>query len=326
MARPKRDGLLYFPFDTDFFYADKKIKRLHSKYGSDGLILYIYLLTEIYRNGYYISWDEEAEEDAAADLNLKEGFIKQAMAYLTSRSLLTKLSILAGPVNASPTQKAGNDAPQRESAGNGDGRKRAEVITSPGIQKRYQEAVKGRKRRIEVDSEIWLLKKEETASCIKVTDKYSFYEDNPGKSEKNPDISEKNPVKKSKVDKNKINKTEGAADAPNRFDEFWDAYPKKANEAMAKKEYERVLNAGEIAEGDLIQAAKNYAEVCAIEGRAERYIKAPANWLKDSSWADYAPGRYKKPQAKAGPKGNAFGDYPHREYDIDAIKKRMFEK
>ena len=53
MARPKKDGLLYFSFDTDFFYADNRIKALRARYGSDGLIFYIYLLTEIYRNGYY---------------------------------------------------------------------------------------------------------------------------------------------------------------------------------------------------------------------------------------------------------------------------------
>ncbi len=118
MARPKQDGLLYFSFDTDFFYADKRIKRFHSKYGNDGLIFYIYLLTEIYRNGYCISWDKESEEDAAADLNLKEGFIEQVMEYLRGRSLLIMRTLSTGVT----------------------------VITSPGIQKRYQEAKKGCKR------------------------------------------------------------------------------------------------------------------------------------------------------------------------------------
>lgn len=89
MARPKQDGLLYFSFDTDFFYADKRIKRFHSKYGNDGLIFYIYLLAEIYRKGYYINWDEETADDIASDLHLKEGFIEQVLAYLVSRSLLT---------------------------------------------------------------------------------------------------------------------------------------------------------------------------------------------------------------------------------------------
>ena len=55
-----------------------------------------------------------------------------------------------------------------ELADGGNGQERAEVITSPGIQKRYQKAVKGRKRQFEVNAEIWLLDEEETASCIKV--------------------------------------------------------------------------------------------------------------------------------------------------------------
>ena len=176
MARPRQDGLLYFSFDTDFFYADKRIKRLHSKYGNDGLIFYIYLLTEIYRKGYYISWDEEAAEDAAADLHFKEGFTEQVLTYLVSRSLLT-MSKLANSVT---------------------------VITSPGIQRRYQEAVKGKKRQIEVNREIWLLSKEETAPCIKVAQNYSFSEKNQSKSEKNQSKPKKNHIKESKVNKSKV--------------------------------------------------------------------------------------------------------------------------
>ena len=176
MARPKQDGLLYFPFDVDFFYADKRIKRLHAKFGNDGLIFYIYLLSEIYRNGYYISWDEESVEDAAADLNLKEGFIEQVLAYLRGRSLLMMSKLSTGGT----------------------------TITSPGIQKRYQEAKKGCKRQIEVDSEIWLLSEEETASCIKVTH-------NSSNSEKNQSNSEKKPIKESKVKENKVKEIRNTA-------------------------------------------------------------------------------------------------------------------
>ena len=174
MARPKQDGLLYFPFDVDFFYADKRIKRLHAKFGNDGLIFYIYLLSEIYRNGYYISWDEESVEDAAADLNLKEGFIEQVLAYLCTRSLLIMRTL------------------NTEGA----------TITSPGIQKRYQEAKKGCKRQIEVNPEIWLLGEKETASFIKVTH-------NPSNSEKNPSNSEKNHIKESKGKERKVKESKG---------------------------------------------------------------------------------------------------------------------
>ena len=41
MARPQKKGLLYFPFDTDFF-ADLKIRALSARYGSDERIrLYV---------------------------------------------------------------------------------------------------------------------------------------------------------------------------------------------------------------------------------------------------------------------------------------------
>lgn len=173
MARPKQDGLLYFSFDTDFFYADKRIKRLHSRYGSDGMLFYIYLLTEIYRNGYYIRWDAESMDDAMDDLHLTEGFIEQVMTFLVSRSLLVKRT-LTNPDTIITIQKEGDNRPQCELAEGGNGQERAEVITSPGIQKRYQEAVKGRKRQFEVNAEIWLLDEEETASCIKVANNKSF--------------------------------------------------------------------------------------------------------------------------------------------------------
>lgn len=176
MARPKQDGLLYFSFDTDFFYADKRIKRLQSKFENDGVLLYIYLLAEIYRNGYYLRWDGDVADDIAADLHLKGGFMEQVLEYLRGRSLLTMSTLSTGVT----------------------------VITSPGIQKRYQEAVKNRKRQFKVDSEIWLLSEEETASCIKVANNDSFSEKNKYKSEKNENKSGKNDAKEIKRNKSKI--------------------------------------------------------------------------------------------------------------------------
>ena len=56
--------------------------------------------------------------------------------------------------------------------------------------------MKGQKRTVDVYSEIWLLKKDETASFIKVTQKVAISEKNPSISEKNPNISEKKPPKR----------------------------------------------------------------------------------------------------------------------------------
>ena len=151
MARPVRNGLLYFPIDVDFF-TDKKIKALKARYGGDGIAFYLYLLTEIYRNGYYITWDMDSEDSAIADLNISEGFLKQVLTFLVGRSLLTSIT-------------TNSDT----------------IITSPKIQKTYQEAIKGLRRDIEVDPEIWLLKEEDTAPFIKNTQKQGLYSKNHSK-------------------------------------------------------------------------------------------------------------------------------------------------
>lgn len=182
MARPQKKGLLYFPFDTDFF-ADLKIRALSARYGSDGLIFYIWLLAEIYReNGYYIVWNEDSEDAAIASLGLSEGSMKQIMTFLASRSLIVEITL------------ASSDT----------------IITSPNIQKRYQEAAKSLRREIIVDCEIWLLNEEETASFIKVTQNSDKYSKNHNKSVKNESKIRKNPTNKIKVNEMKVNEREGA--------------------------------------------------------------------------------------------------------------------
>lgn len=218
MARPQKDGLLYFSFDTDFFYADSRIKVLKARYGSDGLIFYIYLLTEIYRNGYYLVWNEDSEDNALADLNFSDGLIKQVMKFLVNRSLLT--SIL---VNSDT------------------------IITSPGIQKRYQEAVKSLKRDIYVFKEIWLLNKEDTALCIKVTKNYSYSEKNENKSEKNESKSEKNSTKEIKgKESNNICAPMPHDEQSNKeekllkdFEIIYSLYPKKIGRTVAFANYKQ---------------------------------------------------------------------------------------
>ena len=59
MPRPQKAGIDYFPLDVNFF-ADKKVKILKARYGADGVAIYLYLLCEIYRAGYYIKFDDDA--------------------------------------------------------------------------------------------------------------------------------------------------------------------------------------------------------------------------------------------------------------------------
>lgn len=57
MARPSKTGLDYFPFDIDFF-EDEKIEAIFVEFGIKGEITVVKLLCAIYRNGYYIQWNQ----------------------------------------------------------------------------------------------------------------------------------------------------------------------------------------------------------------------------------------------------------------------------
>lgn len=57
MARPSKSGLDYFPFDVDFF-EDEKIEAIFVEFGIKGEITVVKLLCAIYRNGYFILWND----------------------------------------------------------------------------------------------------------------------------------------------------------------------------------------------------------------------------------------------------------------------------
>ena len=114
MARPRKEGMAYFSFDVDFF-SNKKIKILKARYGSDGITIFLYLLCEIYKNGYYLKIDDDFEFIISDDLNMDCNKVKQVLNFLLERSLFD------------------NKLFQSD-----------KVLTSAGIQKRFQLAVKSR--------------------------------------------------------------------------------------------------------------------------------------------------------------------------------------
>lgn len=110
-----------------------------------------------------------------------------------------------------------------------------------------------------------------------------------------------------------------------RFNDFWDAYPKKVNMLNAQGEYAYVLETtAELSEDDLITAAVNYAEYCNIRCTKERYIKNPDNWLKESVWIDFMPGKYQKPKSEDKPKKiNRFNNFDQRSYGEEEIERML---
>jgi len=57
MSRPIKQGLDYFPMDVD---VDDKIELIEAKYGAEGFGVLVKLFQRIYKEGYYLRWNEEA--------------------------------------------------------------------------------------------------------------------------------------------------------------------------------------------------------------------------------------------------------------------------
>ena len=181
MARPIKVGLDYFPFDTDFF-TDRKIKILRARYGADGITVYLYLLCMIYREGYFIRLDDDLHYIIADELNMSSEKIGQIMHFLLERSLFSNTLFQSD-----------------------------KVLTSEGIQRRYQKAVEGRAKKTTaaVDERYWLLSEDETATFIKVRPKENYSGKNEGYSGKNGSYSREK-LHKGKESKEKERKGERA--------------------------------------------------------------------------------------------------------------------
>lgn len=117
MARPLSRGIEYYPLDVDFL-NDLKIKKIMKSCGPNSIAIIILLLGNIYGDeGYFMKWDEDvcflvADEVGAKEVYVKEVLKKCLQVDLFSSELFEKFKI----------------------------------ITSKGIQKRFFEITKRRKR------------------------------------------------------------------------------------------------------------------------------------------------------------------------------------
>ena len=139
MARPKKRGLDYFPVDIDIF-SDRKTVLLMSVYGGEGFQLYMYYLCMIYREGYFITIEDEDDfQIIASQLNTEMDKVKEMTLYMVKKGLFDKGLF--------------------ENRG---------ILTSKGVQRRFQFAIKTRlaKTKLLADSTVWLLSEAETLKNI----------------------------------------------------------------------------------------------------------------------------------------------------------------
>lgn len=81
MARPRKTGLEYFSLDVDIL-SDIKIKKLiRRKGGGRALSVYIALLCQIYKKGYYFDYDEDTSFLLSVDLDEEENYVEDIIKY-----------------------------------------------------------------------------------------------------------------------------------------------------------------------------------------------------------------------------------------------------
>ena len=122
MARPKKTGLDYFPFDVDFF-DDEKLVAIAGEYGIKGEITAVKLLCAIYRNGYFIEWSEMMQMKMLKSLpGISADLLRQIVARLVKwgffdKSLFDSANVLSSKgiqrrfFHSTKRRSAGSDYP-----------------------------------------------------------------------------------------------------------------------------------------------------------------------------------------------------------------------
>jgi hypothetical protein len=89
VSRTQSQGIEYFPFAVDFF-ADNKVKILKARYGADGIMIYMYILCCIYREGYYTRVNDDFIFVISDDLHISSDTVQQVMTFLLKRSMFNE--------------------------------------------------------------------------------------------------------------------------------------------------------------------------------------------------------------------------------------------
>lgn len=136
-------GIDFFSFDVDFF-EDEKIQFVSARFGIKGEVCAIRLLTRIYRNGYFIKWDEDSAYLFAkvAGKEISPGLVNEVVHELVKRGFFDKTIFDSFA-----------------------------ILTSRGIQTRYLKAC-SRRKQVEMDERYLLVDSSEFKN-LKISRPYS---------------------------------------------------------------------------------------------------------------------------------------------------------
>lgn len=166
MARPAAVGLRYTPWDVGVLENDSEIDKLVGAQGACGFMVYFAICQRAAsRTGYYYCWDE----DQPAVLARKLGGGVTAICVEQTVALCLRIGLFDKGLF------------ERES-----------VLTSRRLQRNFVAGIHGRKSKVEVCADYWLLSGEESGSLIR-------YTANPNMQRENPHLRQDNTVNEMKL-------------------------------------------------------------------------------------------------------------------------------
>lgn len=151
LARPKKDGLEYFPLDV-YAGTDDELELLEAEYGLEGFAIFIKLLQAIYKNGYYINWSDKEKLLFSKRVNVALTLVNDVITTCLKWDLLN------------------NSLYEQH-----------KILTSHGIQQRFLLAI-GRRSAVEIYQDYLLLSESEvsaTKNLVIVTKTPVNADDNP---------------------------------------------------------------------------------------------------------------------------------------------------
>ncbi len=166
MARKAKKGLGYFPMDIDIF-SDLKIRKLIKYQGGKAITVYALLLCSIYKEGYYMRWDSELPFVCSELTGFDEAYISEVIKSCLALGLFSSEIF-----------------------------NRHKVLTSRGIQERYERICSQCRRVCDID-EYGLISSEEMPISS---------EEMPISSEEMPISSEEMPISSEEMPQSKVNK------------------------------------------------------------------------------------------------------------------------
>ena len=264
MARPRKDGLDYFPLDVNFL-SDLKIKKIIRAYGAQAVAVVMSVLTTVYRdNGYFATYDDDLIFIIADELKLEDSYVKDVIEKMIEVEFLDK------------KQKEEN-----------------KILTSIGIQERYLKACERRVKTTLNATYNLLNDSSNELPQTESTDKEGFCKQKSHSTVVNDSESTQSKVKerKGKDSKEKESKLINISNSEKdkiineQFEALWKMYPRKERKSDALKAYKKAIKKGIdpliIKKG--IVEYKNYLEVNKTQ---PEYVAQGGTWFNQERWND----------------------------------------